>query len=269
MKKILLLLTLVLAFPAYAWDQRKPNTLEACQVHAPYGFPKSVNAYPICRQGYLSGYDRNAKIPNYVTYELLPQNAVGCVPRSNAFTTDQSIRSGATPNDYNNSGYDKGHMAPDGDMSWDEQVELESFLMTNMSPQAPSLNRGIWKLLEDTIRNWAIIHNQSFTIYVGGFYNNNNKRIGKGVTVPSGFYKIVINNQTNEVAGWAFPHDPPYPNLGNNLIRFRTPIANIQKISGVEYAFPPNAIELQPGKEWSVNLTAYQTVKRQKCSKSE
>ena len=45
-------------------------------------------------------------------------------------------------------GYDKGHAAPDGDLSWSQQVEYESFLMTNMYPQHGSLNRGIWKLLE-------------------------------------------------------------------------------------------------------------------------
>jgi endonuclease G len=156
-------------------------------------------------------------------------------------------------------------MSPDGDLSWDVQVEYESFLMTNMSPQAGSLNRGIWKLLETSVRGWAVQRNQSYTIYVGGVYDASDKKIGNGVVVPHGFYKIVINNQTKEIAGWAFPHVAPYPNLGNDLTRFRMPIAQIQQTAGVQFAYPQGAIELQPGREWAVDFGALTNAKRAKC----
>jgi endonuclease G len=250
---------------SFAWTQRQPNPVQACQPHAPYGFPQTTGVTPICRQAYLVGYDAAAKLPKFVTYELLPQNALGCVARTNAFATDQSIQGGATPDDYAGTGYDKGHMSPDGDLSWDVQVEFESFLMTNMSPQAGSLNRGIWKLLETSVRGWAVQRNQSYTVYVGGLYNAQDKRIGKGVVVPHGFYKIVINNQTKEIAGWGFPHVAPYPNLGNDLTKFRIPVAQIMQQAGVTYAFPQGAIEIQPGKEWPVDFGALTNAKRKKC----
>jgi len=265
MKKLLIALCMICTLPAFAWTQRAPQDPQTCKVHAPYGFPQTVGIQPICRQAYLVGYDDTAKLPKYVTYELMPQNALGCVARTNAFAADQSVPNGAKPEDYAGTGYDKGHMSPDGDLSWDPQVEYESFLMTNMSPQAGSLNRGIWKLLETSVRGWSVQRNQSYTIYVGGIYNATDKRIGNGVVVPHGFYKIVINNQTKEVAGWGFPHVAPYPNLGNDLTKFRMPIAQIQQQAGVTFGFPQNAVELQPGKEWPVDFGMLTNAKRGKC----
>lgn len=270
MKKFLLILALF-ATQAWAWEQRAPLPVQACTVHSPYGFAQTTRtAQPICREAYLVAYDAPVKIPVYVAYTLLPQNALGCWPRTNAFVADQSLNgTGAKPDDYAGTGYDKGHAAPDGDLSWSEIVEYESFLMTNMYPQHGSLNRGIWKLLETSIRGWAVQQNQSFTIFVGAFYGQGDEYIGRGVIVPHGYYKIVINNQTAQVAGWAFPHTKPYVNLGNDLTKFRMPIAQIQQKAGVQYKFPANAKEVNPGQEWKVDFGALTNAKRQKCGKAD
>lgn len=267
MKHLLItLLSFVMMSSAHAWTQRAPLPVAACQVHNPYGFAKSnTNATPICRQGYFVAYDAPAKIPRYVTYTLLPNNAIGCVARTDAFVADQSIVGGAVPADYVGTGYDKGHGVPDGDLSWDVQVEYESFLMTNMYPQAGSLNRGIWKLLETSVRGWAVQLNQPYTIYVGAIYGAGDKTIGNGVVVPHSYYKIVINQATGKVAAWAFPHVAPYPNLGNDLTKFRMPVANIQQASGIEFQFPVNADELAIGSEWPVDFGALTQKKRQLC----
>ena len=265
MKYIIAVILTFTSIFASAWQQRQPFPVQQCQAHSPYGFPNAQGVQAICQQAYLVGYDANAKLPRFVTYELLPKNALGCVSRTNAFATNQFIQNGATPDDYVGTGYDKGHMAPDGDLSWDVQVEFESFLMTNMSPQAGSLNRGIWKLLETSVRGWAVQLNQPYTVYVGGVYANTDKTIGKGVVVPHAFYKIVINNATNEVAGWMFPHVAPYPNLGNDLTKFRMTIAQIEQTAGVKYAFPATARELSPGQEWPVDFGKLTQAKRTYC----
>ena len=267
MKKLFTGLLLVLATSTvFAWTQRAPFPVAQCQAHAPYGFPQSAKPIqPLCQQAYLVGYDAQAKLPEFVMYELLPQNALGCVARTNAFAANQFVPNGAVPGDYAGTGYDKGHRAPDGDLSWDPQVEYESFLMTNMSPQAGSLNRGIWKLLETSVRGWAVQRNQSYTVIAGGLYGPGDKVIGKGVVIPHGFYKIVINNQTKEVAGWGFPHTAPYPNLGNDLTKFRVTVATIMADAQVKYALPQGYIELAPGKEWSVDFGKLTQMKRQKC----
>jgi endonuclease G len=266
MKTCISILLLAASSSAFAWNQTAPLPPEKCSVHNPYGWAQSGKAItPICRRAYFVGYDAAAKLPNYVTYTLTPPNALGCVARTNAFVADQSVAGGATPNDYAGTGYDKGHMSPDGDLSWDTQVEFESFLMTNMSPQHGSLNRGIWKLLETSVRGWTVQRNQAYTIYVGGIYDANDPKIGSGVVVPHGFYKIVINNVTKEIAGWQFPHTKPYVNLGNDLTKFRVSIAQIEQTAGVKYAFPAGAVELAPGKEWTVDFGALTKAKRAKC----
>jgi endonuclease G len=266
MKKVLFAVLLAVTSLAQAWDQRPPLPVQACQVHSPYGFAQTQRSVqPICREAYLVAYDAPVKIPAYVAYTLLPQNALGCFPRTNAFVADASIQGGARPDDYAATGYDKGHAAPDGDLSWSAQVEYESFLMTNMYPQHGSLNRGIWKLLETSVRGWAVQLNQPFTIYVGALYGAGDPTIGKGVIVPHAYYKIVINNATGQVAGWMFPHTKPYVNLGNDLTKFRMPIAQIQQQAGVQYAFPKNAKEVNPGQEWPVDYGALTNAKRAKC----
>ena len=269
MKKILFTLLMAVTGLALAWDQRAPLPVQSCQIHSPYGFAQTQRpAQPICREAYLVAYDAPVKIPIYVAYTLLPQNALGCWPRTNAFVMDQSIQGGARPDDYAGTGYDKGHGAPDGDLSWSQIVEYESFLMTNMYPQAGSLNRGIWKLLETSVRGWTVQLNQPFTIFVGAFYGAGDKRIGNGVIVPHGYYKIIINNTTKEVAGWRFPHVAPYPNLGNDLKAFRIPVSQIQTEAGVTYALPPEYKELNPGQEWPVDFGALTQAKRNKCGKN-
>jgi endonuclease G len=271
MKKFFLALAaLFLVTNSFAWDQRAPLPAQACQPHSPYGFAQTARPVtPICREAYLVAYDAPVKIPAYVAYTLLPQNALGCFPRTNAFVADASVQGGARPDDYAGTGYDKGHAAPDGDLSWSAIVEYESFLMTNMYPQHGSLNRGIWKLLETSVRGWSVQLNQPFTIYVGAFYGAGDPTIGNGVIVPHGFYKIVINNATGQVAGWAFPHTKPYVNLGNDLTKFRAPLAQIQQQAGVQYKFPANARELPPGQEWPVNFGALTNAKRAKCGKAD
>lgn len=118
MTRLFVLFSFLLSFNVLAWDQRAPLPVQACQIHSPYGFAATQRpAQPICREAYLVAYDAPVKIPVYVSYTLLPQNALGCFPRTNAFVADASLKgTGATPADYAGTGYDKGHAAPDGDL---------------------------------------------------------------------------------------------------------------------------------------------------------
>jgi len=270
MKKLLYIIgaLLVLSYcsSSNAWTQRDPLPAAQCSEHAIYGAPVAKKTLTqICRQAYLVGYDADSKIPEYVEWTLTPDHALGCVTRSNAFTADNSVKGGATPDDYTKTGYDKGHMAPDGDQSWDQQVEYESFLMTNMTPQAGSLNRGIWKLLETSFRGWVVQGNTNYTAISGAVYDNTDKKIGNGVVVPHAFFKVVFNDKTGEYAGWEFPHVAPYPNLGNDLTKFRKPVKDIMTESNIIIMLPKNGKELAPGKEWSVDFGQLTSAKKTKC----
>ena len=268
MKKLFFVLLLTALNSAHAWDQAAPLAVDHCKAHNPYGWAQtSKPVTAICRRAYFVAYDAAAKIPNYVAYTLTPPNALGCWPRTNAFVADASVANGARPDDYAGTGYDKGHAAPDGDLSWDQQVEYESFLMTNMYPQLGGLNRGIWKLLETSVRGWTVQQNQAYTIYVGAVYNTaTDKKIGAGVVVPTGFYKIVINQATGAMAGWYFKHEG---GQGNDLTKARAAVSAIENKAGVKFAYPANARELPIGQEWPVDFGALTNAKRAKCKSSD
>ena len=270
MKYILLTLMMFTFQQAQAWDQVAPYPIENCGIQSPYGFPQSVKqGVPICRLSYLTLNDTDAKLPIWVSYTLYPEYALGCVPRSNAFAADQSLIKGmrAELADYAKSGYDIGHVAPNADMSSFDQSEKESFLLTNMFPQIPGLNRGIWKLLETSVRGWATQLGHPLVVYAGPLYGPGDKQIGANrVVVPHAFYKIVIDTTTNEVAGFLFPH---IGNQGNDLTKVRAPISQIQQLSGVTFSYPANASELPMNQLWPVDYGVLTKAKQAKCKSAE
>lgn len=267
MKKLLIALLIVFASSTFAWEQTPPAAPTACSAQIPYGMPTSQRQGPvICRHAYISQNDETAKLPIWVSYTLYPQNALGCVPRSDAFAPDASLPKGdrAELKDYAGSGYDIGHTAPAGDMSFDNRAELESFLLTNMAPQLPGLNRGIWKLLETAVRGWAVQRDHTMIIYAGPIYGKSNKTIGNNkVVVPHAFYKIVIDSNTNEVAAFIFPQAG---NQGNDLSVVRSSVKEIVKQTGVQFAYPKGAKELPTDRLWPVDFGRLTKAKKAKCS---
>ena len=100
--------------------------------------------------GYSLLYNEIHEQASWVAYELTKDETNKIYDRTNKFIVDRSVKTGsATDKDYESSGYDRGHLAPASDMGWSEITMAESFYYSNMSPQDPSFNRGIWKKLED------------------------------------------------------------------------------------------------------------------------
>ena len=256
---------------AAAWDQKPNQPIAACAAQVPYGAPvlNKPNTVVRCNTAYALQHDNAAKIPAWVAYTLTPAHAIGCVPRTNAFVADATLGAGsAKPSDYAGTGYDQGHLAPDGDMSWDVQVEFESFLMSNMSPQLPNLNRGIWKSLESNVRAWAYGNNQSYTIYAGNIYNlGKSKTIGTGVVVPDHLYKIVINNATKQVLAFTFPQvERQEIDLPKHLVS----IATIEAATGITFTVPPGTDKTKPATAvWPVDLKKTADAKKAQCKTSD
>lgn len=123
--------------------------------------------------------------------------------RKDNFRTDPLISSGSAELiDYRGSGFDRGHLCPAKDMAFSEIAMSESFFMSNMSPQHPSLNRGRWKQLEDQVRKWTMQHD-SVVVYCGGILDSLDGFIGpNNVAVPKYFYKIIYtpNNETKSIS---------------------------------------------------------------------
>jgi len=270
MKKILLIIAalLVPSF-AYAWNQR-PNQPDAvCAAFMPFGKVTDTQKHdttPLCRQGYYVQHDNAAKEPLWAAWEITPQHVNGCVPRSNAFTADNALPADkrSTPQDYVGSGYDQGHIANDAHQSWDQQVEYESFLMSNMSPQLPGLNRGIWKLLETSTGAWTFSRNHTLLIYAGNIYTvGKDKTIGTNkVTVPHQLWKIVIDTQTKEVLAFLFPQAE---NQGNDLTKVQVSVADVEAASGLVFPLPAGADKKAKPALWPVDFKAVAAAKKTLC----
>jgi len=238
MNKLLIasFLTLASSFGVYAADQVPPRPAAQCAAQVPFGFPTMKNSdIAICRTAYVIAYNPQTKTPDWVAWTLTPDHAIGCIPRTNAFTADQSLgASSPKPTDYAGSGYDQGHLANDADMSWDLSVERESFYMTNMSPQLPSVNRGVWKNLESAGRAWVYSTKQAHTIIAGNI--GGTKTIGAGkVVVPDALFKIIINNVTKKSYAFYFPHKD---GLVSDFATYQVTVADIEKATGLLFPVP-------------------------------
>ena len=109
--------------------------------------PISTTGEIVKHKYYTLSYSEKNEQAEWVFYLLTKANSVGAVERGNNFRPDPSVPTGsASLLDYRNSGYDKGHLCPAADMSFNAQAMSETFYLSNMSPQVPSFNRGIWKM---------------------------------------------------------------------------------------------------------------------------
>ena len=266
-KLLAALLLLLIPTAALAWDQTPPHPVAECAKDAPLGLPSTKPGQSvICRFAYVLNHDPVAKIPSWVAYTLTPDEGVGCIPRTNAFAADASVPKGqrAELDDYAKSGYDIGHIANAADMAFDPTAMQESFLLTNMSPQLPGLNRGIWKVLESSERAWAYRTKHTYTIYAGNIWSATSKTIGANqVVVPDYVYKIVIDDVTGEVQAFLFPHRE---GQGTDLNVVLSTVARIEQLSGVVFPVPAGTNkDNKPAAVWPADLKAVADAKKAKC----
>jgi len=140
--------------------------------------------------------------------------------------------------------------------------------MSNMSPQLPNLNRGIWKSLEGNIRAWAYGTGHSFTVYAGNIYTpGKSKTIGNGVVVPDYLYKIVIDNNTGQSLAFMFPQVPKQDiDLQAKLVS----ISAIENSIGVAFPVPQTVNKAAVGPiVWPVNLKKTADAKKAQCKTSD
>lgn len=144
---------------------------------------------------YTLSYDEKREQPQWVAYKLTADQLSGDrVRRTDNFREDPLINTGsASLADYKSTGYDRGHLAPAADFAWSLESMKESFYMSNMSPQTPGFKRGIWKVLEEQVRDWATEHEELY-IVVGPIYRGKVATVGKNkVAIPTAYYKAILD----------------------------------------------------------------------------
>lgn len=181
----------------------------------------------------------------WVAYCLTKEETKGTLERTDHFMEDPLVKTGSASNaDYVKSGYDRGHLAPAADMRWSEKAMEESFYFSNISPQLPSFNRGIWKKLEEKVRDWAI-ELDSVLIVTGPILNESLSTIGGNkVSVPKYYYKAILDFKGPDSKLIAFV----LPNKGSKaaLMSFAISVDALEKMTGIDFFYQlEDALELK------------------------
>ncbi|HET8580247.1 MAG TPA: DNA/RNA non-specific endonuclease [Nitrospiraceae bacterium] len=186
--------------------------LDHCQEYLKYGIPGAEGDL-LCRKGYVLAHNPDRKTPDWVAEHLTIEKVSATMDRKNYFQPDPELPPGkrAELADYKNSGYDRGNMAPPGDMRWDLEAYKESFYLSNVAPQVGRhMNRGIWAELEEKVREWAKKRGELY-VYTGPIYDellDTIETIGvNDVAIPSHFYKIIFDPGTKEAIAFMMPND--------------------------------------------------------------
>ncbi len=211
----------------------------------------------IRHEGYTVSYNSDYRIANWVAYELTDKEAVSKkAERSNKFVADPEVKGAmATNGDYHRSGYDRGHLAPAADMKWSVKAMRESFYMSNICPQKPGLNRGIWNQLEEDCRMWAK-ENGALMIVAGPVISANMERLGENrVAVPEKFYKVICRyaGDTPTAIGFVF-ENRNYSD--ESLLNFAVPVDEVETVTGIDF-FPSFPDSIENRMESSVDWTSW------------
>lgn len=208
--------------------------------------------YLLEKKQYCLSYNNSKGEANWVSWHL---NASwkGDAKRSNCFSTDISLPElfyKVKKSEYNKSGFDRGHLCPSDDRDANEEDNKATFLMSNMIPQSPHLNRITWVALEEYCRK---LIQQGKELYIiaggygsGGIGSNNTLSlfIGDHINVPSYCWKIIVilSEGNNDIERITDNTRVIAVNMPNNQYvneyhweHYRTSVDEIEKITGYDF----------------------------------
>lgn len=199
----------------------------AIETHLLWGLPEPADAQEqriLTQRNYVIGYDDELRIPIW-TGNFVDAGRLGRVGRIDCFRKDPRIgqEEASYPADYDEPLFDQGHMVPNGDMSMTKNAVLNSFIMSNMTPQYCQFNRGVWQILETLVRHWAETQGDLYVINGAILDRDENEvrdadedaermesRSGRTqVAVATAFYKILVlpSDEGVETLSILLPHD--------------------------------------------------------------
>lgn len=199
-----------------------------------------VNSQIICtetilqRNGYKVCYSEKLNHPIWVFWSL-DSSDLGEIERQNNFRVDEILPTKfykAKPSDYRNSGFDEGHLCNSGDTTKTQILNEETFLLSNIVPQAPNCNRTTWKNLEEKCREWAKSGYQ-LQIIAGAY--GKKKLLNTKINIPSHFWKVIkltMNNQSD----YLVVDIPNSQNINSNWEHYRISRQELEKRSSIDFS---------------------------------
>lgn len=200
------------------------------------------STFPVLeREGYTVAYDTRNKIPFWTHEHITQESLTKTAHRSgHSFREDPDLYPShkSTLADYEKSGFDRGHIVPAGDERFSKTALAETFYLSNICPQHPKFNRGLWNKLESHLRTLVKTHGPLEVVSGPLFLSHEEKGkrfvtyqvIGVSeVAVPTHFFKVVLAK--GESWAYVIPNEP----VKGDLDSFRIPIEKLEKISGIAF----------------------------------
>lgn len=212
------------------------------------GFPRpardDVSVRILENTAYVTGYSDKRKNPLWTAFKLIPERQPINYKRPRDFRTDDRTAARVHDSDFRNSGYQRGHMAPNSPIAdcWGQKAQVETFLLSNICPQSPALNEKVW---EDMERAEATRYSRSEPVWIicGPLFSDKPAVIKHGVQVPERFYRIVVREHAGRPEVLAF--DVPQDVTGNEKPQqFLSRVRDIEKEAELDFMWElPDDIE--------------------------
>lgn len=190
--------------------------------------------------GYTLQYSPHHRSAVWVAYKLTYSDTRGSAGRAGSFKQDAELKRRnyvvVSNSDYRNSPYDKGHLLPSGDRQRSRESNIETFLLSNCSPQLPQLNRGTWKSLEEQLRKLTRKYDTLY-IVTGPLLSSSRGRLGQNrITVPRRYFKVVLARSKDKFTSFAYII-PNSREIDSDFNNYRVPLDSVERVSGIDF-FP-------------------------------
>jgi endonuclease G len=274
--RLLAVATLVL-FPVVVASQEghgSNSAPAACPQHMFQGLPKATRSSSeftlLCNEGYAVGYSEARKDPLWAAYRLHRVENPTSAKRPGRFRADDRTTARVRHEDYVQHAprlYDRGHMAPNHAVAtrYGPEAQVETFLMSNVCPQAAPLNQQTWQYLEQVIAGtWSSRHDVLWVV-TGPIFDREAddpaaQRLNGVAQIPAAFYTIVAEDHDGKVNLLAVVMSQDVK--GQQVLKDFTTTANqIETLTGLDFFSElPDAVEnaveaAPPAAEWNVGLT--------------
>jgi len=225
------------------------------------GAPAPTDIRVLDRGEFLVGWSDSLRHPVWCAYHVVPE-APYTIDRRPGFSRDRELAAAPAATDYQNTGFDRGHLAPNHAIAsrYGEAAQKRTFLMSNVAPQKPALNRGVWRNLEQRIADlWPARWGELWVI-VGALPSKNGEKLsGTNIDVPSAFYQIVVAQSGYDVRALAtiFEADERWNAWPTRAL---VSIDELEELSGLDFLsdlpdFIQAPLEAElPSRLWPINL---------------
>ena len=242
-----------------------------------FGLPKyEKDVEIVSHPALILSYNEKHEQANWVAHIISKEITGKGFSRTNDFRPDPLVKTGSTEEkdffiktmkpdgtySYDGFGYDRGHLAPSADFRWNKEAMSESYFYSNMSPQLPNFNRGIWAKTESFLREYVAENNHDLYVVTGGILTDDLPKVERSIhkeSIPKKFFKVAFDNTGDTLEGIAFI----IPNEGSDypVISFAVPIDSVEKITNINFfASLPDSI--QNIFEKTVDIKHWQTKNR-------